>query len=365
MRVHWQGNLTLGEPPRVPSRLRAAESPGDGTVFAIPLSTGEYVLGVVIARYPRVIRAGLFPDPITELPVSVSVLSADLEIIVLVAASALDDGRWPVVGVVENFVTTDWPSPPMLPGEGTDGAQTPVDLERALVKVVERARRRRLGVARDRKLLPVQHDQGRRYAELVLGRGPLLARIVKEGLDLDAGSFSATLAFIEHDGEWQTGESNREGIVAHGGWVRADNYERALVPTLHRFLADPRHSVVFDYSWLELTRDASSWQRVETERFGPLDLITLQVFFRDEGSRREMYAGVGGGNIDEATTEEMLSTTFDPVIGIAFMLDVDIDKLPSHAETIDEKGLAELAGHVQGFALRYTSYDGYLVWRSR
>lgn len=353
----------MTESPGPPTRQRSAESPGEGTIFAIPLPNDEYVLGVVIARYPRVVRVCMLSHPITELPRSdVSVSPADVKLVTQVGATALDDGRWPVVGAIQNFAAAQWPNPPMLPGERVDRAQAPADLEREMIRVVEGTRR--LKVVRDQELIPVEHDEGRRYAELVLSSGPLLARIVKDVIDLDAGSFAATIPFIEHGGEWHTGEFNRDEI-ATGGWVPAGNYERAVVPTLHGFLADSGHSAVFDYSWLELPRDARQWERVATERFGPLEIYPLQIFYRDEGSRREMYAGVGGGNIDEATTEAMLGSTFDPVIGIVFMLDVEIDKLPSHACAIDEQALAELAQHVQGLALRFTSYDGYLIWRSR
>lgn len=341
--------------------IRDAESRGEGTVFAVPLPNDEYVLGVVLARHVRVVRVGLSSRPITGLPPSpASVSPGDVEIVTKVLASALDDGRWPVVGVIQDFVTAEWPNAPMLPGEKPDEARTPSDLERHMVDVVEGARRRGVRPVTDEGLIPVEHQQGRRYAELVLGHGQLLARMVKDSIDLDAGTFAATLAFIEHEGEWYTGVASRTATDV--GWALRDDYEAALVPTLHRFLADPSHSAVFDYSFLELPREASQWQRIENERFGPLEIFPLQIFYRDEGSRREMYAGVGGGDIDEATTADMLSSTFDPVIAVILMLDVAIEELPTHAQPIGVDQLAALAQRVKGFALRWTSYDGYLIW---
>lgn len=323
------------------------------------------MLGVVTARYPRVVRVGLILDTVAELPLSVTSLSpSDVEVITQVEAGALDDGKWPVVGFIEDFIAAQWPNPPMLPGDRADKAQAPGDLARGMVKAVERVRRRRLQATSDSGLIPVSQDEGRRYAELVLGRGSLLARMVRDSLDLNEGSFAATLAFIEIGGEWQTGEFDRENTATEDGWVRANEYVKALVPTLRRFLAAPSHTVVFDYERLDLSSDLTRrvWQRIETEPNGPLQIIPVQIFFRDEASKREMYAALGGNNVDEAATEAAIGFTFDPVIHIALMLDVDIDKFPPHAHPIDAQGLAELARHVRGFALRWTSYDGYLIW---
>jgi hypothetical protein len=66
----------------------------------------------------------------------------------------------------------------------------------------------------DRELIPVEHDEARRYATLVLGRGPMLAKIVRENIDLGAGSFAATVPFgvtrntppDSREGEWYTNE---------------------------------------------------------------------------------------------------------------------------------------------------------------
>ncbi|MGH2753812.1 MAG: hypothetical protein ACRDLB_05205 [Actinomycetota bacterium] len=217
----------------------------------------------------------------------------------------------------------------------------------------------------ERKLIPVVDDEGSRFAQFVLGRGPLLAKMVRDTIDLSSGSFAATVRYSEHGDDWHTGEVDPDQAPSDGGWVRVFRafYEAGLVPILHDFLTERSRSLVFHYDWLQLPRDASVWQRIETERFGPLEIFPLQVFYRDEGSRREMYAAVGGGDIDETTTESLLDRTYDPVLNIVFMLDVDISTMPLHAHPIDEERLAELARHVKGLALRFTSYDGYLIWQ--
>ena len=88
----------------------------EGDIFAVSLTDGKFALGVV-ARAPkggRVLLGYFFPDKLSEIPAKIEVPTLVPENALKVAKFGdlhLIDGKWPVVGHVENWDRSNWPMP--------------------------------------------------------------------------------------------------------------------------------------------------------------------------------------------------------------------------------------------------------------
>lgn len=88
----------------------------EGSWFAVPLNNGGYAAGLVARMSPqgKIMLAYLFGPKRATIPTLADVqglTAADAAKAIRTGDMALANGRWPVLGDVENFNRNDWPVP--------------------------------------------------------------------------------------------------------------------------------------------------------------------------------------------------------------------------------------------------------------
>jgi hypothetical protein len=351
--------------------VRRVGAPGEGTVFGLPLPDGQLMIGVVIRRYPKVVRVGMMPDSLTELPSSASsVTPSGVGIVGQLLARALDAGEWPVVGAIDGFDPAEWPSPPMLPGERDDKAQTPETFRDSMAKFV---RRRRLRVMRDRTwiaehphltdplvgthYIALPAGRIRPYVEERLSRCGTLGAIVLQHTDLDEGGFISTVpreigvdaaaAFPDSGGKSSDrGRNLIRGHLVHPDGSRTPVHGDRLsaITMVSEWLGSgPGHLVIF--------RDVFA-DRTQATRDPDRDGGRMAI--HDDG----VYVVVPPGPTPEIVMSDFLRRP--DFAKVAFL--ADLETLLDGRVSLATQDFVELAGALEAIVIGAYDGEGYIVW---
>jgi hypothetical protein len=216
-------------------------------VFALPLTDGSFLLGVLIRRDRRTARVGFLPDEVRNLPSSTPTIArSDLGILTSVTTDNLDGGVWPVLGILEPFDPAEWPEPPSFAG---DTASTPAALAESLDRYI-RARRKRAMVdatflakhpqladpAVGASYLHLRTEEPLSFLRTSLRLWGTLSRLVLERVDLSEGVVISTLP-AEVGAEFAADEPQWGGKLSRRG--------RRLIRGHHVF-PDGRREPVYD-----------------------------------------------------------------------------------------------------------------------
>jgi hypothetical protein len=173
-------------------------------VFALPLTDGSFLLGVIIRRDQASAQVGFALEQVRDLPSSMPPITPeDLGLLTSVETNDLDQGVWPFLGVIERYDKDELPDPPVFAG---DTAETAAELASSMDRIV-RARKDRAII--DATFLTEHPDLidpavGARYLRLPterllpfirtkLAHWGTLPRLLLERLDLEHGAVYSTL----------------------------------------------------------------------------------------------------------------------------------------------------------------------------
>lgn len=192
------------------------------------------------------------------------------------------------------------------------------------------------------------------YVEVALERGPFLSQRVREVIDPHSGVFEATADFaIGPEGEWSiTTEGTRQNRYADSsseqGWRWAPR--KPLIERVLPALRSPGRLLIVE----QAITDGPRW----TPGFPHSGVRSVQ---RLAERGYESYLLVAGP-AEEPAVDFAISLWGGLWKEFGVVVDIASDPLPADHSLIDEAVLSRLAKDVVGFFLRFTSYDGYLMW---